>query len=122
MLTTSHPPAPCRHWFYEDFLRPLNPSLPSLKLRQFSIYLLHSSAQTVPLIRQYISANKGEQSLDEAFDDFINYKHRVPVCGAILITEAWDKVSAQPSLPCGQNSTLAQDADAWDARARSACL
>ncbi|KDN53074.1 DCP2-domain-containing protein [Tilletiaria anomala UBC 951] len=79
------------HWFYEDFLRPLNPSLPSLKLRKFSIYLLHTSSLTVPLIRQHISGHKGEHDLEGAFDNFLKYKSRVPVCGAILITAKWDK-------------------------------
>jgi mRNA-decapping enzyme subunit 2 len=70
-----------------------------LKLRKFSIYLLHSSAQTVPLIRKYISAHQGEQNLEAAFDDFIKYKHRVPVCGVILLTEKWDKVSNLANSP-----------------------
>ena len=73
-------------------MRPLNPSLPSLKLRKFSIYLLHTSSLTVPLIRKFITGNTKDQNLEEAFDNFLKYKSRVPVCGAILITENWDKV------------------------------
>ncbi|PWN51249.1 hypothetical protein IE53DRAFT_57570 [Violaceomyces palustris] len=79
------------HWFYEDFLRPLNPSLPSLGLRRFSSYLLHTSSLTVPLIRRYITGEGGQQDLEAAFDDFLKYKTRVPVCGAVLLAQDWDK-------------------------------
>lgn len=83
----------CRHWFYEDFLRPLNPSLPSLGLRRFSSYLLHTSSLTVPLIRRYITGSgAGQQDLEAAFDEFLKYKTRVPVCGAVLLAQGWDKV------------------------------
>ncbi|PWZ01006.1 DCP2-domain-containing protein [Testicularia cyperi] len=79
------------HWFYEDFLRPLNPSLPSQSLRRFSSYLLHTASMTVPLIQRYITGGSGQQDLEAAFDDFLKYKTRVPVCGAILLTENWNK-------------------------------
>ncbi|EPQ31704.1 uncharacterized protein PFL1_01037 [Pseudozyma flocculosa PF-1] len=79
------------HWFYEDFLRPLNPSLPSLGLRRFSSYLLHTSSIAVPLIQRYITGNGGNQDLEAAFDDFMKYKTRVPVCGAILLAQDWNK-------------------------------
>lgn len=91
--------SPCssytRHWFYEDFLRPLNPSLPSFSLRRFSSYLLHTSAMTVPLIQRYISASstkQNQQDLEAAFDEFLKYKTRVPVCGVVMLNRAWDKV------------------------------
>jgi hypothetical protein len=29
---------------------------------------------------------------DGAFDHFMRYKTRVPVCGAIMLNDAWDKV------------------------------
>ncbi|KAN0061603.1 mRNA-decapping enzyme subunit 2 [Thecaphora frezii] len=79
------------HWFYEDFLRPLNPSLPSLGLRRFSSYLLHTSSIAVPLIQRYITGEGGQQDLEAAFDDFMKYKTRVPVCGAILLAQDWNK-------------------------------
>ncbi|CEH18173.1 dcp2-domain-containing protein [Ceraceosorus bombacis] len=75
------------HWFYEDFLRPINPSLPSQGLRRFSGSLLQASAQTVPLIQQYTSGG----ALDAVFDDFMRYKTRVPVCGIVLLNTTWDK-------------------------------
>ncbi|CAO1618542.1 unnamed protein product [Parajaminaea phylloscopi] len=92
------------HWFYEDFLRPLNSTLPSLNLRKFSIYILQTASLTVPLIRQYISSGSdaGENpvvqledlggatfGLEAAFDEFLKYKTRVPVCGAVLLSEDW---------------------------------
>ncbi|PWN43420.1 DCP2-domain-containing protein, partial [Ceraceosorus guamensis] len=77
------------HWFYEDFLRPINPSLPSQGLRRFSGSLLQASAQTVPLIQQYTSGG----ALDAVFDDFMRYKTRVPVCGIVLLNTTWDKAS-----------------------------
>ena len=79
------------HWFYEDFLRPLNPSLPSLGLRRFSSSLLHTASMIVPLIQQYITGGSGQQDLEAAFDEFLKYKTRVPVCGAILLAEDWNK-------------------------------
>ncbi|PWN24080.1 DCP2-domain-containing protein [Microstroma glucosiphilum] len=91
------------HWFYEDFLRPLNPKLPSLNLRKFSIYILQTASLSVPLIRQYVSSNNDANSsgtiqdlsalggqtygLEAAFDEFMKYKTRVPVCGAVLLSE-----------------------------------
>lgn len=79
------------HWFYEDFLRPLNPSLPSHGLRRFSSYLLHTASMIVPLIQRYITGGSGQQDLEAAFDEFLKYKTRVPVCGAILLAEDWNK-------------------------------
>ncbi|GAK62859.1 DCP2-domain-containing protein [Moesziomyces antarcticus] len=79
------------HWFYEDFLRPLNSSLPSLALRRFSSYLLHTASMIVPLIQRYITGGSGQQDLEAAFDEFLKYKTRVPVCGAILLAEDWNK-------------------------------
>ena len=93
-----------RHWFYEDFLRPLNPSLTSFSLRRFSSYLLHTSSLTVPLIQRYISTSSGQknqQDLEAAFDEFMKYKTRVPVCGVVMLNHAWDKVSTVFARPGG---------------------
>ncbi|CAJ0908665.1 26_t:CDS:10 [Entrophospora sp. SA101] len=51
------------HWFYEDFVREQNPSLPSFTLKH-----------------------------EKAFGDFMKYKIRVPVCGAIMLNSTMDKV------------------------------
>ncbi|WFD29608.1 5'-(N(7)-methylguanosine 5'-triphospho)-[mRNA] hydrolase [Malassezia sp. CBS 17886] len=84
------------HWFYLDFLRPLNPLLPAVTLRKFSEKLLQESARVVPLIRLYIG--KDPKSLDAAYSQFIQYKTRVPVCGAILLSADWTKVRRKPLL------------------------
>lgn len=85
MLSASH-----RHWFYLDFLCPLNPDLPELNLKRFSEEILHVSSLVVPLIRLYME--KGPKSLELAFSQFMQYKTRVPVCGAILLNKDWNKV------------------------------
>ena len=78
------------HWFYLDFLAPHNRQLPQLTLRKFSSKLLHVSSLVVPLIRVYTSSG-GRQSLEAAYSQFIQYKTRVPVCGAIILSEDWSK-------------------------------
>ncbi|EXJ75187.1 uncharacterized protein A1O5_01883 [Cladophialophora psammophila CBS 110553] len=70
-------------WFYEDFIRPLDPSLPSLSLRAFSLRIF----QHCPLFSQWSA-----QHHTTAFAEFLAYKSRVPVRGAILLNEAMDEV------------------------------
>ncbi|KIW11966.1 hypothetical protein PV08_09240 [Exophiala spinifera] len=70
-------------WFYEDFIRPLNPSLPSLTLRAFSLRIF----QHCPLFSQWSA-----QHHTTAFAEFLAYKSRVPVRGAIMLNEAMDEV------------------------------
>ncbi|ORY01155.1 DCP2-domain-containing protein [Basidiobolus meristosporus CBS 931.73] len=60
------------HWFYEDFIREINTSLPTFSLKNFS-------AKNILL------------SFSTSFNDFLQYKFRVPVCGAIILNEAQDK-------------------------------
>ncbi|KAF7320347.1 hypothetical protein MKEN_00819500 [Mycena kentingensis (nom. inval.)] len=69
------------HWFYEDFIREQNPKFPSLPLKKFSAMLF----QSCPLLHRW--ANDHEQ----AFNDFMQYKTRVPVCGAIMLNDTWEK-------------------------------
>jgi len=68
--------SPSSHWYYEDFIREENPKLPSLPLKKFSAMLFNAC----PL------------------------KTRVPVCGAIMLNDKWDKVL--PYLFCFPTSTL----------------
>ncbi|KAK3944256.1 hypothetical protein QBC46DRAFT_404512 [Diplogelasinospora grovesii] len=68
-------------WFYEDFIRPLDPTLPSMSLRSFCLRMF----QHCPLLAPF--------SLDNhmrAFEQFLEYKTRIPVRGAILLNEAMD--------------------------------
>ncbi|KAG7099203.1 hypothetical protein E1B28_001070 [Marasmius oreades] len=69
------------HWFYEDFVREENPKFPSLPLKKFSAMLFHSC----PLLHQWSHAH------EQAFTNFMQYKTRVPVCGAIMLNESWEK-------------------------------
>ncbi|KAJ7225523.1 Dcp2, box A domain-containing protein [Mycena pura] len=69
------------HWFYEDFIREQNPKFPSLPLKKFSAMLFHAC----PLLHQW--SNDHEQ----AFNNFMQYKTRVPVCGAIMLNDTLEK-------------------------------
>ncbi|KDE04713.1 hypothetical protein MVLG_04852 [Microbotryum lychnidis-dioicae p1A1 Lamole] len=71
------------HWYYEDFVRPsaLNP-LPSYGLKAFSLLMFRSCALLHDLIPSH----------QQIWTSFMAYKERVPVCGAILISQYWDKV------------------------------
>lgn len=71
-----------RHWFYEDFIREQNPAFPSLPLKKFSAMLFHAC----PLLHQWSNDH------ENAFNMFMQYKTRVPVCGAIMLNDSWDKV------------------------------
>ncbi|CDZ97533.1 dcp2-domain-containing protein [Phaffia rhodozyma] len=68
-------------WFYEDFNRELNPSLPSYTLKRFSEIFF----KVCPLLSEWSDEH------EHMFLEFMRYKMRVPVCGAILINETWDK-------------------------------
>ncbi|GAB1214462.1 hypothetical protein ATERTT37_003625 [Aspergillus terreus] len=71
-------------WFYEDFVRPLDPvSLPSLPLKAFALRIF----QHCPLMSQW--SNYHHQT---AFSEFLAYKTRVPVRGAILLNQEMDEV------------------------------
>ncbi|KAG8987039.1 mRNA-decapping enzyme subunit 2, partial [Tulasnella sp. 427] len=69
------------HWYYEDFIRAENAALPSMQLRSFSAKLFAAC----PLLQRWSHRH------EEAFNDFVKYKTSVPVCGAILLNETWDK-------------------------------
>ena len=70
-------------WFYEDFIRPLDPDLPSLNLRNFCLLIF----QHCPMLSAYSSYDHAQ-----AFSEFLAYKTRVPVRGAILLNEKMDEV------------------------------
>ena len=70
-------------WFYEDFIRPLDPHLPSLNLRQFCLRIF----QHCPLLSGFSPYHHST-----AFSEFLAYKTRVPVRGAIMLNEAMDEV------------------------------
>ncbi|QPH16838.1 hypothetical protein C2857_001565 [Epichloe festucae Fl1] len=70
-------------WFYEDFIRPLNPNLPSMSLRTFCLRIF----QHCPLLASFSVENHAK-----AFEEFMQYKTRVPVRGAIMLNQAMDSV------------------------------
>ncbi|KAI1797905.1 DCP2-domain-containing protein [Ganoderma leucocontextum] len=71
------------HWYYEDFIREQNPSkFPSYTLKTFSEALFRAC----PLLTHWAEDH------DRTFDSFMKYKTRVPVCGAIMLNNTWDKV------------------------------
>ncbi|KAG8957088.1 mRNA-decapping enzyme subunit 2 [Tulasnella sp. 419] len=69
------------HWYYEDFVRSENTTLPSMPLRNFSAKLFAAC----PLLQRWSHRH------EEAFAEFLKYKTSVPVCGAILLNDTWDK-------------------------------
>ncbi|KAG0048467.1 mRNA-decapping enzyme subunit 2 [Gryganskiella cystojenkinii] len=69
------------HWFYEDFIREQNSSLPSFSLKNFSAKFFHHC----PLLHEWSDEH------ETAFVNFMEYKIRVPVCGAIILNENMDK-------------------------------
>ncbi|KAF4441517.1 hypothetical protein F53441_12030 [Fusarium austroafricanum] len=97
-------------WFYEDFIRPLDPTLPSMTLRTFCLRIF----QHCPLLASFSVENH-----TKAFEEFLEYKTRVPVRGAIMLNEAMDstvlvkgwKKGANWSFPRGKINKDEDDLD-----------
>ncbi|KAL6850944.1 mRNA-decapping enzyme subunit 2 [Amphichorda felina] len=97
-------------WFYEDFIRPLDPNLPSMTLRTFCLRLF----QHCPLLATFSVENH-----TRAFEEFLQYKTRVPVRGAILLNHEMDstvlvkgwKKGASWSFPRGKINKDEDDLD-----------
>ncbi|KAJ6261926.1 hypothetical protein Dda_2725 [Drechslerella dactyloides] len=69
------------HWYYEDFIREQRPDLPNLNLMAFlGKIFAHNSMLSKWGMHQ------------DAYREFMEYKHRVPVRGAILLNAKMDKV------------------------------
>ncbi|KAF2636312.1 hypothetical protein P280DRAFT_553093 [Massarina eburnea CBS 473.64] len=97
-------------WFYEDFIRPLDPGLPSMNLRVFSQRMF----QHCPLFANFTEAHR-----EGAYEQFLQYKTRVPVRGAIMLNEemthavlvkGWKK-GAKWSFPRGKINKDEADLD-----------
>ncbi|XP_042477076.1 mRNA-decapping enzyme subunit 2-like [Macadamia integrifolia] len=69
------------HWFYEDNSVEQNPSLKSLTLKEFASLMFNSCAA----LRPYIA------HIDDIYKDFTSYKVRVPVTGAIILDEYYER-------------------------------
>ncbi len=98
-------------WFYEDFIRPQDPDLPSLNLKNFCVRIF----QHCPLLLSGVSSERHAT----AFSDFLAYKTRVPVRGAIMLNQDMDQVvlvkgwkkSATWSFPRGKINKNEPDLD-----------
>lgn len=97
-------------WFYEDFIRPLDPSLPSMNLRTFAMRMF----QHCPLSAGFSALHHAE-----AYQQFLEYKTRVPVRGAIMLNDdmthavlvkGWKK-GAKWSFPRGKINKDEADLD-----------
>lgn len=101
----------CRHWFYEDYLRPLNPHLPSLSQKHFTQLIVASSPIYATLAEGQGQAQgqggkkgggggkgqgQGQAKIDydAVWMEYLSYKSMVPCCGGILLSEQGDKVSS----------------------------
>jgi mRNA-decapping enzyme subunit 2 len=69
------------HWFYEDNSVEKNPSLKSLSLKEFTSLMFNSC----DVLRPYVA------NIDDIFKDFTSYKVRVPVTGAIILDETFER-------------------------------
>ncbi|KAI0961587.1 hypothetical protein AcV7_010344 [Taiwanofungus camphoratus] len=70
------------HWYYEDFIREQNPAkFPSYSLKTFSEALFRAC----PPLHHWAHDH------ERAFETFMQYKTRVPVCGAIMLNDTWEK-------------------------------
>jgi mRNA-decapping enzyme subunit 2 len=69
-------------WFYEDFIRPLDPTLPSMNLRFFCLAMLRHCPLTAPF----------PEAHESAYLNWLAYKTSVPVRGAIMLNQDMSKV------------------------------
>ncbi|KAL8166840.1 hypothetical protein V2J09_008339 [Rumex salicifolius] len=69
------------HWFYEDNTVEKNPSLKSLSLKEFTTLLFNHCDVLKPYVPH----------IDDIFKDFTSYKVRVPVTGAIILDQSFER-------------------------------
>ncbi|KPI38967.1 mRNA decapping complex subunit 2 [Cyphellophora attinorum] len=106
------------HWFYEDFARPRNSSLPSFSDRSFSLLLF----EHCPLFAQW-----NRKHYEDAFVEWMTYKQRIPVRGVIMLNDRMDEIvlvkgykkGASWSFPRGKINLQESDLDcaireAWE--------
>ncbi|GAB2286827.1 mRNA-decapping enzyme subunit 2 [Dionaea muscipula] len=71
----------CAHWFYEDNSVENNPSLKSFTLKEFTTLLFNNCEVLKPYVAH----------IDDIFKDFTSYKVRVPVIGAIILDQSYER-------------------------------
>ncbi|KAL3579328.1 hypothetical protein D5086_020832 [Populus alba] len=69
------------YWFYEDNSVEKNPSLKSFTLKEFTSLMFNSC----DVLRPYVA------HIDDIFKDFTSYKVKVPVTGAIILDETFER-------------------------------
>ncbi|CAO2826040.1 unnamed protein product [Amaranthus hypochondriacus] len=69
------------HWFYEDNTVEKNPSLKSFSLKEFTSLMFNSCEVLKPYVPH----------IDDIFKDFKSYKVRVPVTGAIILDQTYER-------------------------------
>jgi mRNA-decapping enzyme subunit 2 len=69
------------YWYYEDNAVENDPTLKSLSLKEFTSLLFNSCA----VLRPYVA------NIGDIFKDFTSYKCRVPVTGAIILDETYER-------------------------------
>ncbi|XP_076947856.1 mRNA-decapping enzyme subunit 2-like [Bidens hawaiensis] len=69
------------HWFYEDNSVENNPSLKSFTLKEFTSLMFNSCDVLKPYVPH----------IDDVFKDFTSYKVRVPVTGAIILDQTYER-------------------------------
>ncbi|KAG2307747.1 hypothetical protein Bca52824_027495 [Brassica carinata] len=97
------------HWYYEDNVVENDQTLKSLSFREFTRLLFNNS----DLLRPHVA------HLDKIFRDFCAYKSRVPVAGAIILDETYErcllvkgwKQSSSWSFPRGKKNTTNEEDD-----------
>lgn len=72
------------HWFYEDFSREMDPTLPGFTLKRFAGEMF----QRCPLLQEFMV----DQDVAAIYASFVAYKTHVPVCGCLILNERMDKV------------------------------
>ncbi|EJS42022.1 dcp2p [Saccharomyces arboricola H-6] len=95
-------------WFYTDFIKLMNPTLPSLKIKSFAQLII----KLCPLIWKW------DIKVDEALQQFSKYKKSIPVRGAAIFNDNLSKIllvqgteSDSWSFPRGKISKDENDID-----------
>lgn len=69
-------------WFYTDFIKLMNPTLPSLKIKSFAQHVI----KLCPLVWKW------DIKADEALQKFSKYKKSIPVRGAAIFNQKLNKI------------------------------
>lgn len=85
----------CRHWYYDDFIRPLNPGLPPKAQKTFTVEIIKATPLNEDVLREH---RGGTIDWEQAWAQHMDYRREVPVCGAILLNADYTKVGPACSI------------------------